>query len=89
LNRFIETIQLCLVNDDEPTETAMYQIVFTSNFIRKLKESTGAVPAKEPALPAAEPVSSPRRIPGARAPRLLEALGALVYGAALRVLGAR
>lgn len=67
----------------------MYQIVFTSNFIRKLKESTNALPAKEPAVPAAEEVPSPRRIPGARAPRLLEALGGLLYGVALRVLGAR
>lgn len=67
----------------------MYQIVFTSEFIRDLKESTGAgSPRLE--VPPTEQLSEPApeviKLPGART--RLAALADAVFCVAHRVLGA-
>ena len=66
----------------------MYQIVLTSEFIRDLKDSTGpggpdaaAPPSHSIAAPEATVIEFPR------ARRSLAVLGALVLGAAHRLLG--
>ncbi len=64
----------------------MYQIVFTSDFIRDLQESTNPNASVVPQ--AIEPTPAPQVAPGpARAAKGVGPLG-LIFGAALRLLGA-
>lgn len=66
----------------------MYQIVFTSEFRRKLSESTLAWARCTEPVEAAQP-STPRPAPaGSVRPAERAGLAQLAYGAALRVLGA-
>lgn len=64
----------------------MYQIVLTSQFIRDLKEITGpGNPQVE--VPPSEPAAADV-VPLRRARTGLAGIGALVFGAATRLLGA-